>query len=339
MVTWGDVNVRARGLGTHLLGRARLEPLARAPDLPALATDLAAAGYPMAAPEGVATAFALELGVRRGAAARLRTLTRWTGSRTRTLAVVFEDEDRRSLRSIIRGALQVTARDERLAGLIPTPTLPERALEELAGLETASRIAALLVAWRNPYGPPLSPVAREQRPDPFELELALSRTFARRALHASRRGGGELKAYVRRVIDVENLYGALLLAGAGEDVDAARCFLEGGFVLDRTAFLAAAAEPGRAEAVDRLRGAFVGTPIAEVLARSGADPARLEAALLAAQIAVLRRRARVAPLGPAPVLGYVLRLRAEVIDLQRIIWGASLGAPGPVVIGELVTAR
>ena len=338
MVTWGDVNVRARGLGTHLLGRGRLEPLARSLDLPTLAVELAAAGYPMAALEGAAAAADVELAVRRGAAARLRTLTRWTGSRTQVLAVVFEDEDRRSLRALVRGAIGGTPRDERLAGQIPTPSLPERALRELAGLDTVGRIAGLLVVWRNPYGVPLQPLGAERRPDPFELDLALAQTFARRALRASRRGGRELKAYVRRLIDVENLYGALLLAGS-DDADAERCYLEGGSVLDRATFLAAAAERDRAGAVDSLQEAFAETPIAEMLGRVGTDPSRLEAALLAAQLRVLRKRSRIAPLGPAPLLSYVLRLRAEVIDLQRIIWGVSLGAPPQMVAAELVTER
>ena len=40
-----------------------------------------------------------------------------------------------------------------------------------------------------------------------------------------------------------------------------------------------------------------------------------------------RRRARTEPLGAAPVVHYLLRLRAEVRLLQRAVWGLALGAP------------
>ena len=37
MIAWGDLNARAAGLGTHLLGRGRLEDLLRCADLATLA--------------------------------------------------------------------------------------------------------------------------------------------------------------------------------------------------------------------------------------------------------------------------------------------------------------
>jgi hypothetical protein len=47
---------------------------------------------------------------------------------------------------------------------------------------------------------------------------------------------------------------------------------------------------------------------------------------------------RLAPLGPGPVLWFALRLRAQVVDLQRIVWGAVLSAPRADLAAALVTA-
>jgi vacuolar-type H+-ATPase subunit C/Vma6 len=44
-----------------------------------------------------------------------------------------------------------------------------------------------------------------------------------------------------------------------------------------------------------------------------------------------------APLGPAPLLAYALRLRAEMIDLRRIIWGVALAVPRAALTRDLVT--
>jgi hypothetical protein len=89
----------------------------------------------------------------------------------------------------------------------------------------------------------------------------------------------------------------------------------------------AAREPN--EVGRRLAAAFRPDPIAAALERHASDPAALEEALLRQRIATLRARAWWDPMGPATVLGYVLQLRAEVLDLRRAIWGVALGAPLP----------
>ncbi len=162
--------------------------------------------------EGTASPAALELALRRAAADRLRLLARWCGPRVAILAVLFEDEDRRSLRALLRGSLQHAPAEARLAGLVPTPTLPERALRELANQATPAAVAALLTAWRNPYGSVLLAAASAAQPDLFTLELLVNRTFAARASRAAR-GTGLLADYVRDAIDLEN---AVHGAGARE---------------------------------------------------------------------------------------------------------------------------
>lgn len=338
MIVWSDIGARARGLATHLLPRVEFERLAARGDEIALAVALGDLGYRI--PPAVMPLAALELAVRRRAAAALGVLARWMGTRAPLLAVVFEDEDRRALRAILRGALQGAPPEARLAGVIPTPSLPERALGTLAALPSAQQIAALLAAWRHPYGEPLLAEAREAQPDPLWLDLAVNRTFARRAGAAARRGrgGAELKAYVAHTIDVENTMAALILAQQAGEIEPAECFLEGGRRLDRASFLEAVREQDWRAACVRFAAAFAGTRLGGILGARAKERelAGLEIEIVGALIAELRHRARVEPLGPAPVLGFALRLRAEVMNLQRVIWGAALHASPEVVGAGLV---
>ncbi|HXF96363.1 MAG TPA: V-type ATPase subunit [Gemmatimonadales bacterium] len=335
---WEDVIARVRGLGTHLLERSRLEDLARAPDLAALGEALRGLGFLVE--ETAATPAALDLAVRRAAAAHVRVLARWCGWRAAILAVVFEDEDRRSLRALLRGAVQGASPEARLAGLIPTPALPERALQTLARESVPGRIAALLVAWGNPYGAALLPLAAAERPDLFRLEVALSRTVARRALAAAGRAGrrSELSGFVRETIDLENLYAALVLAAAESDVAPKDAFVPGGERISIADFEAAIALGGPAEAARTLAGAFADAPLlAAAIRRRAQSPGRLEEECLAARIAALRAAARRRPLSLAPVLLHALRLRAQLLDLRRAVWGLALGAPAATLAQDLVT--
>jgi vacuolar-type H+-ATPase subunit C/Vma6 len=324
MTAWIDVVARARGLGTHLLPRRELDALVHAPDLAVLGAELRRAGFPIE--EGERSPAALELAVRRRAAAALRILSRWCGPRTEILTVVFEDEDRRSLRAMLRGAVQGAPPDARLAGLVPSPALPERSLGELARQGTAGAVAVLLTAWGNPYGPVLRAPASAAYPDLLKLEMLVNRTFAQRALAGALRAGGggrrgELVAYVQDSIDLENAATAVALVGA-VDVVAKDLFLPGGRLVTIDVF---------ETAPKSLAVAFAGSPFAAVFRAVRASSALLEDDLLRARIAALRAAARHHPLGPAPVLHFALRLRAETLDLSRTVWGLALGAPRPLL--------
>jgi vacuolar-type H+-ATPase subunit C/Vma6 len=337
-VVWYDVIVRARGLSTRLLGRPALQALAASGDVTALASALGRLGYlPAGAPPATAPA-ELEGAIRRVAGARLGTLARWCGPRGEVLAVVFEDEDRRSLRALLRGALAGAAPALRLAGLVPTPALPARALEELARLPGPEEVATLLSAFGNPYGVALLPEARSPRPDPFRLATALDRTFAARALRQSLRGDRPLRRFARETIDLENAAAAIVLSEEKGDRAPAERFVPGGRALAAEPFAEAAGAGTAAEAAGRLARAFAGTPYQAALAAAGGAPGSLERALLAVRVRERVRAARRAPLSTEPVLAYVLRLRAEAIDLGTILWTAALGGPRPPRAWEMVSA-
>jgi vacuolar-type H+-ATPase subunit C/Vma6 len=337
MTAWDDLNTRAHGLATHLLGRATLERLTQAPDLSSLAAELGRLGYPVeeaARPDGIA----LELAARRTAAHRLALLHRWAGKRTAALAIVLDDEDRRSISTLLRGAVQQAAPEVRLSGLLPTPMLPERALEELSRQPTAGAVATLLSAWEHPLAYALLPEAGRSEPDLLRLEVSLGRAFAERALKGARREGrrGVLTRHVQRVLDIENAYTALALAEE-KDSRIAEYWLPGGRALSQALAeraVSAGSTPGAGRIV---AGGFSGTSLASVFAEFAGRPEALERAVLGALIAELRLTARTDPLSPAFLLGYALRLRAEVLDVRRAVWGIALGAPAQTVAQGMVT--
>jgi vacuolar-type H+-ATPase subunit C/Vma6 len=320
---WEDLTARARGLATHLISGEALERLARIPDLPGLARQWPELGLPAVARDD---AVELELSARREAARRLRVLGRWLGDRTRVLAVFFADEDRRSIRAVVRGAMAGITRDARLSGLIPTPELPERLLEELASQDSPGKIAGLLTAWGHPFGSPLLDATGEVQPDLARIEIALHRAYAAQAIRGAKAGGSLLAEYVAETIDLLNAETALMLAGAESEIPAEEGFLEGGTTLTREAFGQAAAAPGPREAWQVFRRAFRGTSVNEGF-RPVAPPPSFEAALLAVRIRAWHRRARSVPVGAAPVIEYLLRVRAQVLQLRAIVWATALGMP------------
>ena len=334
---WGDVNARARGLALHLLTRDELGQLTGACGLDELASRLRRAGFGEGLPGRGANASSLELAVRRAAAARHALMARWCGERSERLVVVFEDEDRRSLRALLRGASAGAAAERRLSGLIPTPSLPERALEELARLRTPGEIVAILALWRNPYAKALQAEVGRLEPGLLRLELALNRHFASRSVRAARWESRELRRFVTEAIDIENVVSALLLAPGSTDVEAEEAFLAGGTHVAREVFLLASRGGSTDASASALAESLKSTPFAEPLRRHAGEPAKVERELFRARLREWMQEARSNPLSPAPFLAYMLRLRAQVMDLQNIVWGIAIGAPAVPLTGDLVT--
>lgn len=329
-IAWGDLDARARGLSTRLLPRERLKRLAAAPDERERVREARAA---LSGAEGAGD---LERMARQAAAASLARLARWAGHRTRVLPVLFEDEDRRSVGALLRGAAQGAGPEERLAGLVPTPTLPEGTLVDLARRPTVEAVLEGLVAAPHPWGTGLATGPARGAGDLFALGLEVDRLFARRAVRAARRGGPRLWSYARRTVDLLNVWSVLLAERWLPAAPPTGVFLEGGEALDREGFtrlVAAGPVERRRELAARLAG-----PVGAVLGDPSIELSALEARVLRARIAEERRAALLEPLGPAPVLLYALRLRAQVVDLSRIGWGAALAADRATITRELVTA-
>jgi vacuolar-type H+-ATPase subunit C/Vma6 len=326
---WEDLVARVRGLRTHLLSRLQLSELARSPDIAHLARAIGESYAPEIAAVTGATAEQLEVAVRRVAARYVDILGRWSGDRNRALAPLLLDEDRRSVRALIRGAVAGSPPAERLAGLVPTPTLGESALEELARQPSAGRVAALLTVWGHPYGAPLITEAQAPQPDLLNLDLQLNETYARHAGRAVREAGAgdavrrDLREYLQQTIDLENVSTALQLAAQRSSTDPGRFFTPGGRALERSAFLAAALASDPAAAKSALARALRETALVRVVAANDS----FETAALRAELDRSAAAAREHPLGAAPVIAFLVRLRAEVRDLRSIIWRVASGAP------------
>ncbi len=333
----GDINTRARGLRTHLLPASDLERLARATSLLALQRELSGLGYVRS--DAPATAMSLEKAVRRHAADQMGILDRWCmDDRRAALAVILEDEDRRSIQTILRGAQQGTATEVRMAGLIPTTSLPERALLTLAGQPTPTDVIRMLALWNHPLGVPLVAAASGPHPSLFEIEVELQRAFARRASARAHQGGSQLVEYVEQVIDVMNTWSALLHFVERDPAIVDMTFVEGGRWLTRDVFHKLMALETRPQVEKRLAWELRQSPLASAFRGEIEDLAQLEGTMLRAQIDWQNRAVRVDPSGAAPIIGFAIELRAEVVNLRRIIWGVALEAPAALIQAEMVVA-
>lgn len=338
MTDFTPVDSRARGLLMHLLTRAELEALAvnDAASLPRALRRLDKLAAPIS---DTAPAAELERAVRQTAKRHLATLARWDGAGP-ALEVFAADQDRRSLRALLRGAQQAATADQRLAGLLPTSTLPERVLTELAHQPTPADVVSHLFVLRHPDAARLLPLTtKKAQPDLFAVDLALVQGFAERGHAGARRGDENLRRFVAHRLDVSNAQAALLLGGS-RDVDPARCFVEGGECLAKKAFLAVVRAGAPRDAALLLRRALLTTPLTHLVesaAVASLDAARLEHSGFALLLDEQRRAARQLPLSSGPVLYFLLRLDAMARDVRRLAWAASLGAPPALVRPDLVT--
>ena len=317
---------RARGLSTHLLAGSAWEELRAAPDLGALSERLRTGPDPIVlAASGLPAPDTLEAAIRRRAGTRLAALARWCAGAPDVVTVLFGEEDRRDLRLLLHGVVEGAPAASRLRGTIPTPGLPAGALATLAAQTTVAAMAALLSAWRHPDAPALAVPRAPGPPDLIALDAALTRSWAARATAAAARVDEELRRYVAASIDLENAITAVMLAGSAAD----RTELEpvpGGVRFPPARWKAVAAAGSVAAALALAREGFTGTPFEHAFSGAG-DVGLARTRAWDAALRIARVRARSAPLSSAPLVSYVLAVRDEVQQLQRLVWALALGAP------------
>lgn len=304
------VAARARGLVTTLVEGDALAAIDRARDSSELAAALARANLHVSGPQD---ADAVDRLACERVARDLAVLARWTDA----LAPVELDEDRRTVRALVRGLAAGAPTARRLLAAIPTARLPARELAVLAASTTIDELASGLARCGHPLAPAL---AGTRTPvDSFEIELRLAHRFAELA----RSRDEALRTYLAQVIDAENAGAALLVAVRGGSVDVARAFVPGGRWVDRKTFTGAST--GSIDnARSRLAVALAGTPLAGALFQPA--PAALEDAALAWQLRTQARLRRSEPLGLAPAIYAVLRRRDEARHLRRAAWRVAMGA-------------
>lgn len=330
----GDVAVRARGLQLHLFSQRALERLARSAGSGVLASALQGADYwPAPSPRGgsLSAAEAIDSSIEYGFARRLAVLAGWLASRRELFAAVFEDEERRALRICLRRLVSGGSRagfDRPGAGLW---ALSRPLREQLEGVDDLAGLAATLRRARSAYAQPIARALGEHGEDVTALELALDRAFTRRARRAATRLGGRLLAWVADAIDLENAWGAVVGCVGG--------FVEGGTRLSRAQHSEIAGLTSERSRRRRLTRVFAGTTLSGVFDDPLVPLPALEVRAAAARIVAERRAARVDPIGAAPVLEFVMRLRAERADLRRINWGIAQGLPSGTIVGGMVATQ
>jgi hypothetical protein len=275
----------------------------------------------------LSAAEAIDSSIEYGFARRLAVLASWLGSRREIFAAVFEDEERRALRIRLRRLVSGGSRagfDRPGAALWALP----RPLREQ--LDRVDDLAGLLAALRRARSA-LARALREQGEDLIALELALDRAFTSRARRGAARLGGRLLAWVADSIDLENAWDAVVGGGV--------VFVEGGARLSREQHSEIAGETSERSRRRRLGRVFAGTTLSAVFDDPLVPLPALEVRATAARIAAERRAARVDPIGAAPILEFVMRLRAERTDLRRINSGIAQGLSSDSIVGGMVATQ
>jgi vacuolar-type H+-ATPase subunit C/Vma6 len=329
---YSDLVARARGLSGHLLRNDQLTALCAcsAAELAGQLVSVGAIAADRAARDDRSPldAYAIERALRDRATERLRILARWSGDRHAVLAALLDEEDLRSLRALVRTINVEMSPEEREVGLIPTPTLPLRALRALSRAADVANFASLLLTWQSPYGAALAVEAARGRPELLRIEVALARVFAERARSATR-FDRMLRRYVERVIDQANLWTALVLAEHSTDSETSLLFIQGGVLMRPEDLDFARTAASRDVIADRLRPRLAGTALASALdVGISRDVADLTLDALVREFEVL---ARTEPTSVAPIIAFVLRQRAELRTLLRIVWSAQLGIPAALI--------
>lgn len=329
----GDVVVRARGLARHLLDTAQLRQLSRASGSGALAASLQDLGYwpaPTAGGEALTAADVVERAIDHETLSRLGTLVRWLAGRVAPFAPLFEIE--------VRDALRIRIRE--LADAAPRALAPARAaangwpaLRELrraaSGAPDHRALVRALGRIASPYAPALADALRRHGDDPRALELALDTTWTTRARAATARGPAPLRRWLEDEIDLRNAWTALFASGPDAP------FIEGGRSLPMSLQRSLAAAPEAPARRRLLARAFRETPLAGVFDDPDLPVSGLEARAQRARIAAARHAARLDPIGAAPILEVVLRLRAERADLRCIGWGVASGLGVDAIVSRL----
>lgn len=334
---WDAPGTRAVGMGTHLASRAELEAMSAAESVEALSIQLERFGI-VAAESRAGLAERLDIGVRRAAGLALERLAIWCGPRRDALAVFLLDEERRAVRGLIRGLVGAEPPETRISGLVPTPRLSERALRRLGEAADLVTLRTQLEAIGSPYARALAGVDEVKPVDLLEIEVALGRIWAESALRQLPRRAPELSLFVRDAIDLENLWTLLLTRGrdrVSRPLDS--LWIEGGRSVKPEQLRAIVTTEDEREAIGLLRGPGLPDSWRQFSTAIDVDVSEWESAALRMRISDLARKRRLSPLGVIPILWYLTRLRGQIVDLSRMVWGIALGVPGTILRSRLVS--
>jgi vacuolar-type H+-ATPase subunit C/Vma6 len=325
---------RAKSLSTRLLSRRTLEELADAADVDAFARSLFRADPHLEAAATSVDVFAVERLVGLTAHQHLTMLARW--QEDTILDIYAARQDRYSLRALLRGAAVGAPPSARLRGSLPTPSLPEPALTQLASASSPADIVRELVLLGHPDARRLLPLVQVSQVDLFAVDVSLLAGFAERATRAAARTDQPARDFVHAVIDAGNVQNAWLLAAGPGDVVPANVFVRGGRWLSEQAFISAATADRPERALTLLAAALAATPLAALPVIAG-DAAALDRWSLVELMRYFTRAARLDPLSTASLFRVLLLIDAQSRDLRALAWGAEMRTPPAFRKQQLVT--
>ena len=328
---------RSRGISTRLLSRQMLEGLAEADDLDAFARSLSRAVRQVESVAMPVDVFALERAVAHTASRHLETLARWRERPAGVLDIYAADQDRHSLRALLRGAAAGAPPSARRRGSLPTASLPQPALIRLASASSPADVVRQLVLLDHPDARRLLPLVQVAQVDLFAVDTALLVGFAERATHVAAGADQPARDFVHVAIDAGNVQNALLLAAESADVVEANAFVRGGRWLSEPAFVAVAGAKQPERALTLLAAALAASPLAAAVPMVAGEAGALDRLFLAETLRLLTRAARLDPLSTAPVLRVLLLIEAQSRDLLALAWGAQMRTPSRLRKLQLVT--
>ncbi|MFW6083886.1 MAG: V-type ATPase subunit [Gemmatimonadota bacterium] len=322
------MNARAKGLAGHLLDEAAWRRVRTTPDLFTLCRELTRLGYPIEPGAGPRSAERTVEAVRQRRQAQI---LRWLGPRSRQLRFLLEAEDRRAIRTLLRGAAAGLPPEERRAAVPPACGLSERMVERVVRVATPEECLSELADLDQPLAAealdehPRLLTDWPEAPTLLGLELALVRAWAVRAVEGGKRGGPQLNRLLSLTLDLQNAWTALVLVS--EPTPAPEVlFVEGGTALPLDVFRRTL-EADEAPAVREILAGALPAPTSEPFADASVSLDRLERVALVVTLREQDEEALHEPLGPAPLLAFLLRLRLESRDLRGLLWARALGAP------------
>lgn len=312
-IRYGFAVGRVMVLRTRLLGRATFERLLDAPGFADMRRVLSETHFGRFT-EHVETAADVEHAVDESLRDLYQEFLERSGLPEPVVAFFREPYDFTTL----KGALKV-----RLLGVsVETPpvtlgTLAPGAFEHLEALPA-------------PFGPLARAVAAAAPSDAEAIDAAVDRAMFARSLSLARASRvGLLETLAVREIDVANAKVLVRSAVAGRSPEAVETMLIPGGTLKTGALARLVRTPADlAEALVATR-VLQAASATELLDLERLDP------LADAAVARLARDAARMPVGPEPVLGYVLQRRAEAITVRAMLVGRMAGLPRDVVVSRL----
>lgn len=346
---YGYCNARIRGMWAKLLREDTLEALVSASDVEAQIRILSDTSYAAQLEESLIhghTVAAIDRALRENLGRTSKTVHKiLPRDGVGLVSAVLARWDVFDIKTILRGVHAHSTPAEILESLMPTATLLDAELEELARAEDVNEVVDTLATWRMPFARPLNDAmaAYREKGSTAPLELALDRWFFERAYERLKKGRGYDREIVREVlqttVDVENLRTLFRIAGAHfSKQDARDYWLSGGKHITEKLFVRLSESMDPDGVLDGLRGTPYSRPL-EAAAATYLKEGTLSVLERALEDTLTRKiisYRRPDPLCIGVVIAFLWAKQNEVTNVRIAVTGRSVGLPEERLRRELI---